>query len=366
MELYAAHDGMWFLPKFKIWFCDSDMPGSVILCRYDPRRACIEGLRLVAVARDIVYSRWVENEAVVIHTFKPKVNLHLDNPVLQLNAGDAITPRAGGVDQGELRSRFSRQITMDLHDQFTYSRLALTRPLDDETAQTKLLEDHPYGSIWPPPTIPAHHHVSGSGCERAYDYPVLRNEVSDQTFRVFKGIRRHIGLGPNPFPLDPRLPVAPQSAMLTGERNMTYSTLDPVLYTPTPTKPWRGIWVGDYTAHGCEFLLVHQPDDPPATDAELNLVRSATETDDEWERRRLEARIYRGRLEGIKLTGDANVPRGEYSFIAHNLGPDGLIGVAEQPPFTGARIVHSAGHVAGTGFQDGELPDNPLKMRLAS
>jgi len=40
-----------------------------------------------------------------------------------------------------------------------------------------------------------------------------------------------------------------------GEEIITYSTLDPVLYTPTPTKPWRGIWVGDYSGHGCEFLV---------------------------------------------------------------------------------------------------------------
>lgn len=359
-ELFAAHDGMWFLPKFKIWFCDWDMPGSVILCRYDQRRGCIEGVRLVAVARNVAYSRWAENEDVVIHTFTPAVSLHLESPVLQLNAGDALALTASSVDHGEPSSRFSKKILMPLGDGFIYSKFALTRPLDDETAQMKLLEDHPYGSIWPPPTIPAHHYVSGSGCDRAYDYPAHRSEVSDQTFRIWRGIGRNRNFHASSFPLNPTLqgpglPGPTQASVLTSERNMTYSTLDPVLYTPTPTKPWRGIWVGDYTGHGCEFLLIHQPDDPPATDAELNLVRSAAETDEEWQRRQLEARIYRGRLEAIKLTGDANVPRGECSFIAHNLGPDGLAGVAEMPPFTGARMVHSSGHVAATGFQDSEF-----------
>jgi hypothetical protein len=41
-----------------------------------------------------------------------------------------------------------------------------------------------------------------------------------------------------------------------GEEVYTYATLDPKLYTPTEEKPYRGIWVGDYSGHGCEFLLV--------------------------------------------------------------------------------------------------------------
>jgi hypothetical protein len=45
-----------------------------------------------------------------------------------------------------------------------------------------------------------------------------------------------------------------------GEEVSTYATLDPKLYTPTEEKPFRGIWVGDYSGHGCEFLLMNQPD----------------------------------------------------------------------------------------------------------
>ena len=63
--------------------------------------------------------------------------------------------------------------------------------------------------------------------------------------------------------------------------------------------------------------------------------------------------VYRGRIEAVKLTGDPNIPRGEYTFIAPDIGPNGLIRVAKEEIFKGARIVRSVGHIAATGFRDG-------------
>jgi hypothetical protein len=40
----------------------------------------------------------------------------------------------------------------------------------------------------------------------------------------------------------------------------TYATLPKECYMPTPEKPWQGIWCGDYSGHGCEFILIQQPD----------------------------------------------------------------------------------------------------------
>jgi hypothetical protein len=145
-----------------------------------------------------------------------------------------------------------------------------------------------------------------------------------------------------------------------GEDISSYSTLDPKLYTPTETRPYRGIWAGDYSGHGFEFLLIHQPDEPPATDAELGLFRDEDESDEAWKERCLEARVFRGRLEAIKLTGDPNVPRGEYTFVADDLGPEGFVRRVHDPPLIGAdprgtRVVRSKGHVALTGFVEGRL-----------
>jgi hypothetical protein len=340
-ELYAAHDKVWFLPKFKIWFCDRDMTGKIVLARYDQRRGCIEGLQLVAVRRTgPTFRFWAENDDVVIHQFAPRVQLHLENPVLQFNVG-GDSARPGEVSSiPHLENSFANEIPMMLTEraQNMYSNFILNKPLAEEETRPRLLTDYPYGHIWPPPSIPAHHHTLGDGRLSQDSRPYRRSEVSDQTFRIRQWLQSSGSVG-----------------LRIGDRISAYSTLDPVLYTPTPTKPWRGIWVGDYSGHGCEFILMHQPDDPPATDSELNLVRVPHETDEQWEQRQLEARIYRGRLEAIKLTGDPNVPRGEYTFIADDLGEEGFIGTAEREPFTGTRIVSSKGHVAATGFLDGEF-----------
>lgn len=84
-------------------------------------------------------------------------------------------------------------------------------------------------------------------------------------------------------------------------------------------------------------------------------MRLSNESDEEFQARFLSQKVYRGRLEAIKLTGDPNVPRGEYTFLANDLGEDGFVGIAQGPPFQGARIVKSQGHVAGFGFVSGEI-----------
>lgn len=146
-----------------------------------------------------------------------------------------------------------------------------------------------------------------------------------------------------------------------GEEVYTYATLDPKLYTPTKEKPYRGIWVGDYSGHGCEFLLMNQPDDEEPFE-ESRIVQKEDETPEEWEIRKSEARVYRGSIEAIKLTGDPNVPRGEYTWIADDISDAGFIRTATENRFKGARIVKSRGHVAATMFRNGEY--RPFHSRI--
>ncbi|KIX00164.1 uncharacterized protein Z518_10301 [Rhinocladiella mackenziei CBS 650.93] len=165
-----------------------------------------------------------------------------------------------------------------------------------------------------------------------------------------------------------------------GEEVSTWSTLDPVLYTPTPEKPYQGIYVGDYAGHGCEFLLVMQTDKAPSV--------PSRSTSDSYFRAMLGLRaegdssegegptsiscsqamahgnedLFRGAIEAVKLTGDPNIPRGEHTFIADDIGPNGLIRIADEQPFRGARVVRSRGHVAGRGFQNDEFIPSQLIM----
>lgn len=377
-ELYKEYDRFWFLPKYKIWFADRDLTGKLMLVRYDPRRGCIEGFELLAVSRGTSYEEWPANPPVVIHRFQPSVQLHLDKPIVSFKVGDRDND--GGFSERPGANRFADEVPMVLDDrlQNMFSNFMLTKPLGEDDANSYLESEYPYGQVWPSPAIPARHHVNGV---RPYhsihslgsgDRPRRRSEVSDQTFRIRRWIQM-AGSAPHPnvhgtdqmggfagiAPIQTIQQTPGSIGIHIGETVTTYSTLDPALYTPTPTKPWRGIWVGDYSGHGCEFLLINQPDDPPATDEELGLVRGDIENDEMWEKRRLEARIYRGRLEAIKLTGDPNVPRGEYTFLADDLGEAGFVGLATEEPFTGARVVRSKGHVAGTGFVQGMLSSRP-------
>ncbi|KAM0250941.1 hypothetical protein ACHAQJ_008399 [Trichoderma viride] len=374
-ELYTTHDRLWFLPKYKIWFGDRDMTGKLILVRYDTRRGCIEGYQLVAVSKPSTFEHWSADHHVIIHGFDPAVRLHLDKPVLQFRVQDR--QEDGGFSKRPGANRFADEMPMALDERLggMFSNFLLAKPLDSEEADRRMQLKYPLGNTWPPPVVPADHYVScaqvGRNALSPQDRPRRRSQVSDQTFYI----RQWMELTGTPSPLrflgqrgladalhafadeivEEEAAGAGAGAgtlgVHIGEETTTYSTLDPALYTPTPEKPWRGIWVGDYSAHGCEFLLIHQPDDPPATDAELGIFRQEHESDEAWEQKRLDARRYRGLLEGIKLTGDPNIPRGEYTFVADDLGPDGFVETATDAQFAGARIVKSKGHIAGTGFQ---------------
>lgn len=351
-ELYATHNTKWFLPKYKIWFCGQDLVGKLLLARYDQRRGCIEAYQLVAVSHHAGLQNWFQNEN---HTFEPRVALHVDRPVIKFAA--KINPesrRSGELESLQGRS-FTPEVPMvvDEDPPATFTNFLLAKPMAPKDIGPKILERFPYGSLWPPPTIPAPDHVIGSpGFDgdppelRPDEIPSFRSEASEHIFRIRQWIApspaTNVILGHN------------QTGARLRQHIFTYSTLDPALYTPTALKPWRGIWVGDYGGHGCEFLLIHQPDDDrPVSDEELGLKRGVEEVDEDWEARRLEKRVHRGSLVGIKLTGDPNVPRGEHSFMAEDLSDDEFGNEPEDGPLQGARIVRSTGHIARTGFQNG-------------
>ncbi|KAH8816493.1 F-box domain-containing protein [Xylogone sp. PMI_703] len=347
-ELYIAHDPHWFLTKYKVWFSDYFLTGKIIIVRYDPRRGCIEGYRLVAERPPPTFDPWDFDDEVLIHSFEPKARLHLDQPVLQIDAelpqpNEDPSGKGKGRPRGPNPPRFGSEISMPIHERSHYG-------VRSNFFHARRVPEMPNMSLWPPPTIPARHRVrnesqqsfSGSGHR-----PQSRAEVSDQTFRIRRWMDMAAG--------------QPVPGVHLGEEVYTYATLDPKLYAPTEDKPYRGIWIGDYSGHGCEFLLMHQPDDEEPFDP-ASVIQEPDETPEEFEKRKHDERIYRGSIRAIKLTGDPNVPRGEYTFVSDDIGKKGFVRWATEERFKGARVVKSRGHIASTMFRDDKYIESQLIM----
>ncbi|KAF2223667.1 hypothetical protein BDZ85DRAFT_311688 [Elsinoe ampelina] len=344
-ELYVAHHAYWFLPRQQIWISDSEPCGQLVVARYNPTKASIEAHAVVAERGEHTVSAWSENNQVLIHGFDPNVQLHLDRPILKLTTGGR---------------RVSISQSTGVRTSFVLSRDLPGYLINEGSA------------VWPPLSIPAPsraRNLSGSDFSSISHRPSKHNEISQNTFRIRRWMEyanRRNSSNLAQFPGLDRLSVAPGLSFFAssasgynldrrGENVTTFGAIDPAAYTPTPRKPWRGIYCGDYSGHGCEFLLVLQPDegteDPlPEGLNWLNewLTGDRPRTIDN--QNDITAHIYSGRLVAIKLTGDPHVPRGQITFIAPDLGEKGLVRTAEEDIFRGARVVRSAGHVANRGF----------------
>ncbi|MCJ1467713.1 hypothetical protein MMC07_006338 [Pseudocyphellaria aurata] len=362
-DLYISHHPYWFLPRRKIWVSDrshqgSTMTGQVVIARYDPRRGCIEAYRLVAEHGDHHFEPWSWNSEVIIHTFNPKVSLFLDDPVIKLDLG---------WHRGQ--NRLQREILMRTGGaESIQSSIALCQTIP-------VALQNPSMALWPPAILPATQRVrndSQSMFRSSGHRPRSLAEASDSTFRIRKWLE--FGSG----------------SARVGEDVMTFSTILEESYTPTKQKPWQGIWVGDYSGHGCEFMVIIQKDvdcgaapitasrwssqsslttlastefandtsdiatselPSPSIETTVNDVDTALE---EKPSEPPEDGSCRGRLEAIKLTGDPNVPRGEYTWIAEDIGPKGLLRIANEQMFKGARVVRSLGHSAAREFRDSQ------------
>ena len=247
----------------------------------------------------------------------------------------------------------------------------------------------PTMAFWPPSIFPAMDRVlsdGDSGCRSTWHRPQQYSQASDSAFRVRKWMQ--FGGGGTAGSLGVRM---------AGEDVHTFGTLPAECYTPTAEKPWQGIWVGDYSGHGCEFLVVIQKTPEEAKNAPKIRLRRApsdllememggyfsnedrtTTTLDYDDDSGSEGSVHEtaeismdergedvykdasslgdsGRLECLKLTGDPNVRRGEYTWIAEDIGQRGLIRVAQEEVFRGARVIKSWVHIAGRGFLDREF-----------
>ena len=409
-DLYIAHHPYWFLVRHKIWFADLPNTGTIILARYNHRLGCIEAFRLVAEHGAHKFDVWQHNPDVIIHTFNPKVHLHLEDAVIKLDYVETIP---GNRLQNEVKMP-----TNSAHG--VCSMISLCQPIP------KHLQD-PSMALWPPSIIPSVQRVRNESQNKFRDEahrPRTLDLMSDRTFRIRKWVEFSNLM-------------QPLSSIRMGEDVMTYSTLLEESYVPTKEKPYQGIWVGDYSGHGCEFLLVLQREVSPnmtmsrqsstgSLPPGMSIEEMEAEAQDDSEagfhhmsQEEMMQQTYEadaqaisevvgviegevtqssaidvdetkllvkpansmqsesnalsaqgssrdnwqfGRLEAIKLTGDINVPRGQYTWIAEDIGPKGLLRVGNEQMFSGARMVKSWGRIAGRGFRHDRFIPSQLIM----
>ena len=340
-DLYIALHPYWFMTKKKIWFSDkahsgSTMTGNLVVCRYDPRRGCIEGYRLVAKHGKHSFASWDWKPDVIIHTFNPVVEIWLDDPIVKLDMG-CRQGHKSVQDEVMMQTGTARGVR---------SMISLCHGISPELQSDAM-------ALWPPRIIPASERVRNESRHLFRGEGHRPSTLADASENCFR-IRKWVEFGGMGAPLGVHI----------GEDVMTFSTLPEDYYTPTKERPWQGIWVGDYSGHGCEFLLLLQRDvdgalGAPKSSFESPLRHAWLETDRPGEPRKTELGedgSCVGRLEAIKLTGDPNVPRGEYTWIAEDIGPKGLLRVADEQMFRGARVVRSLGHSAARGFRNGNSP----------
>ena len=391
-DLYVAHHPYWFLVRHKVWFADLPNTGSLIVARYNHHLGCIEGYRLIAEHGAHTFDIWEHNPGVIIHTFNPKVRLWLDDPVIKLDYTDSMNGK-----------RLQHEISMPTNSTHgVCSNISLCQPIPKEL-------QHPSMALWPPSIIPSLQRVRNESQNKFRDddhRPRTLDRMSDRTFRIRKWVEFSNLM-------------QPIGSIRMGEDVMTYSTLLEESYMPTKDKPYQGIWVGDYSGHGCEFLLVLQrevttnttlsrqsstsslpsgmtiaeieeeaQDDSEAGFHQMSQGETIEQVYDGDERdiRELDGVTENagtaasnvqgsqgsstgqrdnwrfGRLEAIKLTGDINVPRGQYTWIAEDIGHRGLLRVGREQMFAGARMVKSWGRVAGRGFRHDRFIPSQLIM----
>ncbi|KAI9650461.1 hypothetical protein NHQ30_000476 [Ciborinia camelliae] len=356
-ELYKAHDPHWFLPRNKLWFSDIHHFGKLMISKYDPETGSIGLHRLVAEKKPRRFSAWGDNNEVIVHYFEPRTYLSRHGLRLDVNA---YSDRSLS-DMGEAERRLKGEMPLTRMGDGPNSR-ACSKFMLAKSLASRSRSIAPRADQWPPVNIPAKSQVdrptiSDQSSAVKWSRPEDRSQINEQSFRIRQWLEMN-------------------GQVRMAEEMQTWSTLDVKLYTPTEYKPYRGIFVhsfwnienlqirlldtlvGDYSGHGTEFLLMDQRD---GYDEPNMLERKADESPEAWEERKKHARIYQGSLRAIKLTGDPNVPRGEFSWVADDIGEKGLIryGKHEWP---GARIVKSRGQIGNHGFKNPKYIESQLIM----
>ncbi|KAK9481289.1 hypothetical protein V1514DRAFT_323463 [Lipomyces japonicus] len=286
----ALREHTWFTPS--VWHGDKELMGSFYVSRYNTENGAIEAHEFYCV-RDLANLPprigWSRNPSILIQDFIPRLE-RSTLPILRLSA------HACYDENNEIQQPPSPRGLIT-----TFFRAAAILPE----------RIYPSMSLWPPFLIPSKDRARNTSTSGFRNHLKRMQDASPDVFRLRKWItfsnRGLLGIS-------------------MGEVVETISRLQDDLWKRNPEFPYRGIWVGDYSSHGGEFILFHQP--------------------------------TKYRLEAIKLTGDPNIPRGEYSFTVDDLSHTERICTEREWP--GAKVVNAQGHTAHLNFTNSTFSDTQL------
>lgn len=325
-ELYSKlYHHLWM--RGAVWFGDKENFGTLVVSRFSSSSGKFEvyEVLLERVATEEIRNL-TANSMVVIPTFAPSISFG-NQPIVKLG------PEAHYDDEHSL--------TCVNKDRYVYTCLVPVSTLPVERV-------HPSMNVWPPHIIPSTNRTRSSAstnCPTAqlaagqtslhYNHtdesPAISSSASSISSTAsssssshYQAYSRLAGKSLDGFRLRKWVSFSAM-AVAMGDTVETFSRLSPNLITPTENFPWRGLWLGDYSAHGGEFLLFHQPSSE--------------------------------RLEAIKLTGDVNVPRGEYSFIAEDLHHALPVTYSEWPhsPVVDSRCQVAQFHFINSHYTESQL-----------
>ncbi|KAK6333101.1 hypothetical protein TWF718_010924 [Orbilia javanica] len=342
--------------KRKIFIGDRQYFGSILVSKYMPISGTLEAFSFTGTysSDPAEFSTWSYNPDVIICPFSPEVNIR-EEPELKISPNSKAS--ADGeipVSRRGILATFFRAEAILQRD--VYSQMAVWPPMTIP-AETRVRNESPSGfknganskQIGPFIRLPSNISINGTFVSVGGVNDVMGAAVDRSAFIVQQSkatpnesakwkadelrqrsgypsetafrLRRWAVLGDTSGDLENRFRM--------GERVETFAELDEELWTPTPEYPYRGIWAGDYGPHGTEFLLFHQP----------------------------KTSSPRKRLEIVKLTGDPNVPRGEYTLIVDDLSQPLRIADEEEIEWPGAKVYHARGRVAAQEFRNDKFID---------
>lgn len=347
-RLFIAFHPYWFIPKFRFWLSDEQPHGQLVIAQFNTTLLCIEAWAITANRENSEDRPWSLDPEVIIR--ESDIRVHIDEHHLVFRFG--VKDEDWNGDEEHQGFRHARATTI-CEESTAAARSQLELSLGHAKTEVPISVDP---GMWPTPDMFASTSIPrpAAGTSMPSTYRPSSNPTRCTPIFCLR----------DKIPYDSgqssagTYPSSTESERCIVDRTVTYGTMSPDIYTPNIEKPWQGIWCGDYFHHGVEFLLILQPEssDKPTLTESMHATQHSSLEQSGFQSEEIAAPTNHQHksLLAVKLTGDSNVPRWEYSFVVPDLLESGLIRIADEEEFRGAHVVRSAMHVATKGFGHSE------------